>query len=462
MKLERLKSKLEDEFLQMGYKKEKTIRKEFEEKKQIKAILSRKNKLNELKIIGITGSRGKSSVAYIVHQYLKLLGYKSILYSSAMIDSPASFICKDEACEVSFHSNEELLAIIEEAEAYEADYLVLEINESTLQKGLAKDIPFTIRALTNLNPKHNLEQYEEEEYIALKKSFFENISDECKCVIGLQDYSKELFENILSLNAYPKVTFSSKYIAKTNHIDQEKITCLLENLNHTLNGLDIDIRIKNQIVHLHTTMMMNYNGMNIVCSLAILEALGILEPEKFNTCIQYIKIPGRTEMQYVNGRLIVVDVHLPMMLEGLNSLKNKGEIKKIKVVVGAIGYGYKTWDDKFNFGKHFETRHESRKYAMELLKQYADKVYLTENDNAAEDVMEICQELQGYLKQVVPSKIITDREEAISKAIKESDVGDVIFISGRGNRRILCDTETTMKLVKDSEVVEKVLEELGW
>ena len=99
---------------------------------------------------------------------------------------------------------------------------------------------------------------------------------------------------------------------------------------------------------------------------------------------------------------------------------------------------------------------------MELLKKYADYAYLTENDNASQSVLEICRELKGYLEDVIPSTIIEDREEAIRKAILESNPYDVIFISGRGNRRILCTTKDRMKLVKDEDVVKKVLKDLNW
>ena len=46
--------------------------------------------------------------------------------------------------------------------------------------------------------------------------------------------------------------------------------------------------------------------------------------------------------------------------------------------------------------------------------------------------------------------------------IEESNEGDLLFISGRGNKRILCDSEKTVKLFTDKEIVEKVLKELGW
>ena len=133
------------------------------------------DKIDKIKIIGITGSRGKSTTAFLVHQYLEAMGYKSILYSSIKIKSPVSYIDENAPCEIPLQNENTLLDIIEEAQAYEADYIVLEVNESAIEKGLVKEIPFSIRALTNIIPYHNDEQYSEEEYINLKKSFFVNI-----------------------------------------------------------------------------------------------------------------------------------------------------------------------------------------------------------------------------------------------------------------------------------------------
>ena len=161
-------------------------KREYLEKKELKNIRkinkNFKNKVyenkkrNDLKVIGITGSCGKSTTAVILHENLKALGYKSVLYSSAMVDSPASFLKKNEAYEVAVRNEESLLSIINEAEAYGADFLILEINESTIEKGFLDDVDFDVRVLTNLNPKHNLERYSEEKYVSLKKSFFENIN----------------------------------------------------------------------------------------------------------------------------------------------------------------------------------------------------------------------------------------------------------------------------------------------
>lgn len=408
---------------------------------------------NDLKIIGVTGSKGKSTVCYLLHEYLKEKGFRSVLYSNVKIDSPISLINPNESSELSFNSEEELLDLIESVERYNADYLVLEVNENTIAKGLAKDIPFDVRVLTNLNPKHNLEMYSEEEYVNIKKSFFQNINEGC-VVYGLQDYDSSLFNELLNINALNKTTFSSNYIANVKGVNPNNIDVLLTSIE----GNEFSVRINNQNYTFKTNSDMKYNILNYLCVLSIIKSLHIFDYQAFNRCINLIKLPGRSETYKVNGRTIIIDLHLASVLD---ELKNDEKVNNIKVVVGSVGSNFNTWNKTFNSEKRNEEKHKTRKYAMELLKDNVEYVYLTENDQAGENVLSICQELQNYLGST-PSVIITNRELAIETAIKESKKGDVILIVGRGNRRILCNSSSTMRLVKDSEVVEEVLKKIGW
>ncbi|MBP3503511.1 MAG: hypothetical protein J6K18_00080 [Bacilli bacterium] len=439
------------------------------EKKQIKKRGTKKeyknninSKRNNLKIIGITGSRGKSTTALMIHNYLKFLGYKSTLYSSVMVDSPASHLKKNEAYEVAVRDEESLISIIEEVEAYGADYLVLEVNESSLEKGFLRDVPFDVRVLTNLNPKHNLEQYPEEEYVELKKSFFKDIADDCKCVFGFQDYSKELLDELLQLNSYPKFVCSSNYIATLKGLEKDKVKCLLTGLDNDISGMKLRFNLNDDTYKMETTLMMSHNALNILVALTALDVMDVLNVRKFEQALNQLVIPGRSEVYRVNGRLIIIDSHLPAMLDCLKHLKGQGKVNKVKVVVGSMGYGYKHWEDRFKTKEFALQRKDVRKFAMSLLPGVADYVYLTESDSGKENTNDICKELEANLEGLIPSSIILDREEAIKQAILDSEEGDAVFISGRGNRKVLCNSETTFKLVKDSEVVEKVVKELGW
>lgn len=458
MKIEMLKQKVRNKCECKNIKNERLqrIKNEYKHKNELKKIEN-----NELKVIGITGSRGKSTTALIIHEYLKSLGHKSVLYSSVKIDSPVTNINPSVGCEVSFKTAEDLLDIIEEVDVYGAKYLVLEVNESTLEKGFLKNVPFDIRVLTNLNPKHNLEQYTETEYVELKKSFFKDINDECKCVFGFQNYSIELLDELLQLNNYPKYICSSNYIASLKGLEKNKVTCLLTGLDSEISGMKLQFKLNDKRFNLDTNLMMSYNALNILTALTTLEVLGVLNVKKFEESLNNLVIPGRAEVFRNNGVLIVVDTHLPAMLDCLKVLKDEGKIKRIKVVVGSMGYGYKNWGERFKTEEFASQRKEVRKYAMNLLKGVVDYVYLTESDSGKENPLNICKEMQSYLNEDVPSIIILDREEAIKKAIYDAQEGDVVFISGRGNRRVLCNSENTIKLLKDSDVVKEVLEELN-
>ena len=444
MKLLKLKNKLE--------------KKNFKKRELKKEYLNKKTKQNnkDLVIIGVTGSRGKSTTALMMHEYLKSSGYKSVLYSSVMVDSPASHYKKNEAYEVAVRDEKALLSIIEEAEAYGAEYLVLEVNESTLAKGFLKDVPFDVRVLTNLNPKHNLEEYTEEEYVELKKSFFKDIEEECKCVLGFQDYDKELLDELLQLNKYPKYIAASNYIANVKGLNANEVTGLLTGLETDIDGMKLQFRLNGKTYELDTNLLMSYNALNVLIVLTTLEVLGVLNVSQFEKMLNELVIPGRAEVFRANGRLVVVDTHLPAMLECLKNLKDQGKVNQIKVVVGSMGHGYKNWEEKFKTEEFAKKRKGVRKYAMNLLKGVVDHVYLTESDSGKEKPLDICEEMKSYLNDEVPSTIIVDREQAIKQAIMESQEGDVVFISGRGNRRVLCNSETTMKLLKDSDVVKKL------
>lgn len=459
MKLRMIKQKIKNKCECKNIKTERLhrIKKEYRSTNKGAELIEK-----ELKVIGITGSRGKSTTALLIHEYLKSLGYKSILYSSVKIDSPVTNINPNVGCEVSFKNEEDLLNIIEEADVYGAEYLVLEVNENTLAKGFLNDEPFDVRVLTNLNSKHNLEEYTEEEYVNLKKSFFKDIEEECKCIYGFQDYSKDLLDELLQLNKYSKYIASSNYIANVKGVNSEDVTCLLTKLDSNIDGMKLEFKLNGKAYNLDTNLLMSYNALNILTVLTTLDVLEVLDVQKFEEVLNNLVIPGRAEVFKANGRLIVIDTHLPAMLDCLKTLKKRDKVKKIKVVVGATGYGYKNWEKRFKTEEFAKQRKEYRRYAMNLLKDVVDYVYLTESDNGKENVMDICTELQSYLDKNISSTIIVDREKAIRQAILESQEGDVVFISGRGNRRVLCNGETTMKLLKDSEAVEKVLKELKW
>lgn len=412
----------------------------------------------ELKIIGITGSYGKTTTAKLVHEYLKKLGKKSVLFSSGGIDSPLSNYSIDEEVEIPIYDESSEINALNGAIKYGADYLIIEVNERTIEKGYVKNIPFDIRAITNIVPSHNTLMYTPEEYVAIKKSFFQDIPDdeECTCIFGLTH--KELFYEMKSLHKNYK-TFASEYVSNIKGVPQDEIDYMLHSNNggifDTLEGLNFCVKMKENInsCAFKTSLIMPYNALNITLAIAILDTLGVFNDKVFQSILEKIIIPGRDEVIRENGRTFIISITCTPHLEILKRYKERGLVKNVKLITGSFGTGFSTWLPEYKDGKFANYVNDSMKWAYKYIIQNCDYVYITANDNAATPIKELLdiqiKEVEGKIKY----EAIEDRQMAITKAIEDSEEGDVIFISGRGNRKMFCNGLTEMKFFLDKDIV---------
>lgn len=416
----------------------------------------------DVTIIGITGSRGKSTVAYLIHKYLISLGKKSILYSSICVDSAPSFINKNVSCEMPIKDEDMLLDIIKQVESYEAEYLVLEVSERAIEKGLVEDVPFDIKIITNLNPYHNKDFYEPEKYVDIKKSFFGYSDDDSINIIGLTSSTMvNLLNDFLEICKGKVILFGSRYISKITGFDENKIDYLLTEMNDSLEGLDINLHFKNRNHSYKTNLFLSHNALNITCVIAALSSLRCYDEDKFKTFIKNITIPGRDTIIKTNNRTIIVGMSIMPMLEELYKYKLSKNLK-IKVIIGSPGLGYKSWIKEYSDVVYKKERTHARKKAMEYLRKYADYVCITENDSASTPFEEISNELKNYIDGYIDYDIVLDRQKAIEKVIKESKENDVIYIAGRGNRIVLCNGKENVKYVNDLKVAFDEINKKGW
>ena len=420
-------------------------------------IESRTRKNDGLKIIGITGSNGKTTTAMIVHEYLKRIGKTSVLFASCGIDLEISNYSYNNEVEIPIYNETSLINAINGAIKERADYLILEINERTIEKGYIEGIPFSIRALTNIVPKHNTLSYTEEEYVNIKKSFFKvDDEDDCTCIYTLTE--KELLEDLIRQNNKPYKVVSSEYVARVKGVEEAKIDYMLHQGTKefdSLEGLNFNIKTKTKDVECHTNLIMPFNALNITLAYAILDSLGEMEDSKFNQLLEEIKIPGRDEVIRYNGRTIIIMITCTPHLEIIKRYKEKGKVKNIRLVTGSFGKGFNSWLEEYKEEKFTKYVEESMRWAYSYFVKNVDQIYITTNDNAYSNITE----LLGKQKKEVEGKttyfLIEDRKEAIKKAIEDSERNDVIIISGRGNRSIFCKDRRNVEIYLDRSIVEE-------
>lgn len=424
-------------------------------------IEKRARKNTNLKIIGITGSNGKTTTALIVHEYLKSIGLKSVLFASCGIDLEISNYDKNSEVDIPIFNETSLINAIDGAIKERADYLILEINERTIEKGYIEGIPFSIRALTNIVPKHNTLSYTEEEYVNIKKSFFKvDDEDDCTCIYTLTE--KELLEDLIRQNNKPYKVVSSEYVARVKGVEEAKIDYMLHQGTKefdSLEGLNFNIKTKTKDVECHTNLIMPFNALNITLAYAILDSLGEMEDSKFNQLLEEIKIPGRDEVIKYNGRTIIISVTCTPHLEILKRYKENNKINNIILITGSFGNGFNSWLSEYKDENFKNYVNESMRWAYSYFIKNADKIYITTNDYASSNVSELLSSQENEIKGKIAYEVIENRKAAIKKAIEESKEGDVIFISGRGNRKVFCNNTKTVEMYLDKEIVNKEIRE---
>ncbi len=413
-----------------------------------------------LKIIGITGSNGKTTTAKLVHEYLKLKGKESVLFSSAGIDSPLSCYNKTDEVEIPIYNESSVINALNGAIKLGADYLIIEVNERTISKGYVKDIPFAVRAITNLVQKHNTLSYSEDEYVALKKSFFQNIpeEDECTCIYGLN--TNDFYQDMLTLNNKPSKTVASEYFTEVKGLDKDSIDYLLyptSDIFDTINGMNFGIKTKEDSFKFSTKLIMPFNALNITLAMAIIDTLGEFDENIFQEMLQSVKISGRDEVISFDERKIIISITCTPHLEILKEYKKRGEINNIKLVTGSFGNGFNSWLPEYKGTKFQNYVSESMKWAYQYMIANCDYIYITANDNAKTPIKELLEEQIKEVDGKIQYEAIESRQEAIMKALQDSKPGDVIFISGRGNRSMFCKNEQELEFYKDLDIVVREL-----
>ena len=418
-------------------------------------IEKRARKNTNLKIIGITGSNGKTTTALIVHEYLKSIGLKSVLFASCGIDLEISNYDKNSEVDIPIFNETSLINAIDGAIKERADYLILEINERTIEKRYIEGIPFSIRALTNIVPKHNTLSYTEEEYVNIKKSFFKvDDEDDCICIYTLTE--KELLEDLISQNNKPYKVVSSEYVARVKGVEEAKIDYMLHQGTKefdSLEGLNFNIKTKTKDVECHTNLIMPFNALNITLAYAIIDTLNEMEDSKFNQLLEEIKIPGRDEVIKYNGRTIIISITCTPHLEILKRYKENNKINNIILITGSFGNGFNSWLSEYKDENFKNYVNESMRWAYSYFIKNADKIYITTNDYASSNVSELLKSQENEIKGKIAYEVIENRKTAIKKAIEESEEGDVIFISGRGNKKVFCNNTKTVEMYLDKEIV---------
>lgn len=360
----------------------------------------------DLKIIGVTGTKGKSTVVYLVAKLLESKGE-----SVAMIGSLGYKIKEKEwpnTLKMSMPGRFKLQRFLYEAKNAGCKFVVMEVTSEGIKQKRHLGIKFDCAVFTNLHREHIESHGSFDKYYKAKQELF--VATTNIHVLNGDDDHVELFSSFPS-----KQTIF--YGLHRGDLVAGHYTANPDSISFETFGTQFNINLGGE-----------FNILNCLAALATVSMYGVDLPSA-KPVLESIKfIPGRMEWIQKEPFGVVVDyAHTPDSLEHVyKSVKPHGEYsgskRRLICVLGAAGGGRDRWK-RPEFGK--------------IASKYCDEIILTNEDPYDENPLTIIKEIEsGFSKTQNPNykfQIIEDRKEAIGKALSDAQKGDVVIVTGKGS-----------------------------
>ena len=349
---------------------------------------------NNLKIIGITGTNGKTTTAFITHNMLNKLGFKS-----AYIGTIGFYINGDFIKDLNNTTPDTLTLYKLIKEAYDNDckYIVMEVSSHSLDMNRLSSIKLDIALFTNLTQDHLDYHKDMDNYLNSKLKIIDYLKDDGVLIVNNDsEYSKYFnFKNKKSIG------FNTSTYQVTNYINSKDLITFKYNNNE----YSVTINLKSK-----------FNVYNYMSSLSILNSLGISNEDIISVSSLIDAPPGRMEtIIYKNNYIIIDYAHTPDAVEKIISAAKETFDKKIITIVGCGGNRDKT----------------KRPIMGRISTTLSDYVIFTSDNPRYEDPKSIIDDIVNTLEND-NYEIIVDRKEAILNTIKNLD-NSCLLILGKGH-----------------------------
>ncbi len=382
------------------------------------------NPSRKMKLVGVTGTNGKTTTATLLYDLVRLLGKKAGLLST---------VCNyvdDEKCPSTHTTPDavELNGYLKRMVDAGCEYCFMEVSSHSIHQKRIAGLDFDGAVFSNITHDHLDYHKTFKAYIEAKKAFFDGLKKEAFALTNADDKNGPV---MLQNTAARRFTYSCRTLADFNAKVVEK------HLDGTLLLLDDK--------EVWTKFTGDFNAYNLLAVYASACLLGLDKEEVLRCMSLLVPVSGRFEtIMSKEGVVAVVDyAHTPDAVENVLSTINglKGKNNVVITVVGAGGDRDKT----------------KRPEMADAACRYSDRVILTSDNPRSEEPEAILADMRAGVKEEYKNKVlsITDRREAIRTALMLASKGDIVLIAGKGH-----ENYQEIKGVKhhfdDKEVVNEV------
>lgn len=359
----------------------------------------------KLKLVGVTGTNGKTTTVTLLYNLFQMLGYKVGLLSTVENRIGETVVSATHTTPNSIAINALLADMVEAG----CDYAFMEVSSHAAHQRRIAGLQFAGAVFTNISHDHLDYHKTFEEYIKAKKSFFDILQKNAFALVNIDDKRGDVMvQNTKAIVHRYSLQKLTDFKAKI--------------LDNSLLGLHLDINGQD----FHGRLIGEFNAYNLLAVYATAVLLGQDKAEVLTALSQLKAAEGRFDYIFDEKRQVlgIVDyAHTPDALEKvLDTIRQLRQVKsRVITVVGCGGDRDKT------------KRPEMAKIACNL----SEQVILTSDNPRSEQPEVILADMEAGVPDNAWNKVltITDRMQAIKTASRIAQSGDIILVAGKGHEK---------------------------
>lgn len=368
-----------------------------------------------IKVIGVTGTSGKTSTSFLIERMLHEAGFKVGLMTTVGYGIGRDI--KPQTNTMTTVSVPELMKRLKWMKSQGVEWLVLETTSHALAQNRVWGIPYYLAVFTNLTHEHLDYHKTFENYRNAKRKLFKlvnkNTNGTQTGIINIEDPSAEYFA--------ADVKKPILYGVDKGDLQASKVVL-------RPSGSDFEAKIEGDTYKIHTNLPGSFNVSNCLAAIGVGRVLGlsVIQVEKGIAALESVE--GRmTRIDAGQAFDVIVDfAHTPDSFEKIFKDIKPMVKGKLLVVFGSPG-------------RRDETK---RAIQGELAGKYCDEVIITEDDPRDIDPIEIMNQIASGSEKVGKIRdkdlfLINDRTEAINFAIKRAKYDDTVLLLGKGHEKVI-------------------------
>ena len=384
------------------------------------------NPAKGLKLVGVTGTNGKTSVTYMLKKIIESFGYKVGLVGTIQNMIGDEIIPTSNTTPNAYDLN----ALFSAMKDNGCNYVIMEVSSHALEQCRVYDLDFEVAMFTNLTQDHLDYHITMDNYLEAKKKLFKM----CKTAIVNSDdeYANRLIDGLecklITYSTGNESTFSAKAI------------------NYRPASVEYELVSDSVLQHIKVNTGGKFTVYNSLCAVCCALELGFKANDIANALSTLDGVKGRAEVVPCDKDFtVIIDyAHTPDGLK--NILSTFRECKKNKVI-SLFGCG----------GDRDKTK---RPIMGSIAARYSDFVIVTSDNPRSENPTDIINDiLVGLDGSPTPFKVIENRIEAIKYAIKIAQADDIIVLAGKGHETYQILADGTIHL-DEREIVAEALKEI--